>query len=257
LDSLKGLLCPLYASTCFNRDHSTTGILTGQNIAIFWKGRICPRRPLSRANHFPEGKHGSSAGFNASYSAESKDTSTVRISRCAAAFVEQHYLADFAAGPITLNAIAVVLLFIGILTFIDPSVKLRHPKNLALVIPIVIFTAVIVGFFLWRAGSIVAAATFNPGIAPFNITVREVPVPVTRSHHFIITLKRGQYPVTSFRYFWVSYTPKSVRIEWTRLEIFKVIFDERYVATCNWSWGREATWMMQAPPGAQMPGDQP
>jgi hypothetical protein len=164
---------------------------------------------------------------------------------------------DFAVGPVGSNAIALALLFIGLLTFIDPSAKLRHPKNLAIVVPVAILAAIVVGFFVWRAGGIVATASFNPGIAPFDITVREVPVPVTRSHHFIITLKRGQYPVTSFRYFWVSYTPKSVRIEWMRLETFKVIFDERYVATCNWSWGREATWTMQAPAGAQLPGDQP
>ena len=164
---------------------------------------------------------------------------------------------DRAIGQVTLRVIALALLLIGLLTFFDPSVKLRHPRNLALIIAIVTFAASIAGFFLWRAGSIVAEARYNPGIAPFDITVREVPVPVTHSHHFIITLKRGQYPVTSFRYFWLAYTPKRVRIEWTRLETFKVIFDERYVATCHWSWGREATWTMQVPPGAQAPGDQP
>ncbi len=159
------------------------------------------------------------------------------------------------SDQVTLDVIALVLLFIGLLTFIDRTVQLRHPKNLAIVIPLIIFATIIVGFFVWRAGRIVARATFNPGIAPFDIAVREVPVPVTHSRHFIITLSRGQYPVTSFRYFWVSYTPKSVRIEWPRLESFRVIFDERYVATCNWSWGEEATWMMQAPAGAQLPGD--
>ncbi len=163
----------------------------------------------------------------------------------------------FAIDQITLSTVALVLLFVGSLTFIDPAVKLRHPKNLVIVIGVVIFTAGIVGHFIWREGSIVAKATFNPGIAPFDITVREVPVPVTNSHHFIVTLKRGQYPVTSFRYFWIASTPKSVRIEWTHLETFKVLFDERYVATCNWSWGKEATWTMQVPPGAQPPGDQP
>jgi len=158
---------------------------------------------------------------------------------------------------LTLSAIALVLLLVGLLTFIDPAVKLYHRQNLAIVAAVIVFTAAIVGHFLWRAGRVVAEATFDPGIAPFDLTVREVPVPVTRSHHFIATLKRGQYPVTSFRYFWTDYTPKNVRIEWTRLETFKVIFDERYVATCNWSWGREATWTMQVPAGAQAPGDQP
>ncbi|HLQ27381.1 MAG TPA: hypothetical protein VK138_16070 [Acidiferrobacterales bacterium] len=158
---------------------------------------------------------------------------------------------------ITLSTIALALILIGLSTFIDPAVKLYRPQNLVIVITLVIFTTYVVGHFFWRAGSIVAEATFDPGIAPFDITVREVPVPVTHSHHFIITLKRGRYPVTSFRYFWIAYTPKSVKIEWTQLETFKVIFDERYVATCNWSWGREATWTMQVPPGAQAPGDQP
>lgn len=157
----------------------------------------------------------------------------------------------------TLSAVLLVLLFIGLLTFIDPAVKLYRGQNLAIVVVLVLFTAAIAGHFIWRAGRIVAEAKFDPGIAPFDVTVREVPVPVTRSHHFIVTLKRGQYPVTSFRYFWTGYTPEKVRIEWTRLETFKVVFDERYVATCNWSWGREATWTMQVPPGAQAPGDQP
>lgn len=157
----------------------------------------------------------------------------------------------------TLSAVLLVLLFIGLLTFIDPAVKLYRGQNLAIVMALVLFTAAIAGHFIWRAGRIVAEAKFDPGIAPFDVTVREVPVPVTRSHHFIVTLKRGRYPVTSFRYFWTGYTPGKVRIEWTRLETFKVVFDERYVATCNWSWGREATWTLQVPPGAQAPGDQP
>ena len=162
-----------------------------------------------------------------------------------------------ALDSISLSVILLVLLFIGLLTFIDPAVKLYHRTNLVIVIAVAVFAAAVAGHYIWRAGRIVAETTFDPGIAPFDIAVREVPVPVTRSHHFIVTLKRGQYPVTSFRYFWIDYTPKSVRIEWTRLETFKVVFDERYVAICNWSWGREATWTMQVPPGAQAPGDQP
>ena len=161
------------------------------------------------------------------------------------------------SGQPMLDLAALIVIFIGLLTFVDRSVKLRHPKNLGIVIPIVVFIAVIAGFFVWRAGTVVAAASFNPGIAPFDVTVREVPVPVTRSNHFIITLRRGQYPVTSFRYFWVSYTPKTVRIEWPSLETFNVIFDDRYIATCNWRWGREATWSMRSPAGSELPGDQP
>jgi len=163
----------------------------------------------------------------------------------------------FAIELATLSAIALVLLLVGLLTFIDPTVKLTRRRNLVILAAVIVFTVAIAGHFLWRAGSIVAEARFDPGIAPFDVTVREVPVPVTHSQHFIITLRRGQYAVTSFRYFWIGYTPKSVRIEWPRLETFKVIFDERYVATCNWSWGREATWTMHVPPGAQAPGDRP
>lgn len=163
----------------------------------------------------------------------------------------------FVGDRVVLSNIAFVLLTLAPLTFIDWSVKLWHRKNLGMVILVVILTASYAGFFVWREGTVVAKASFNPGIAPFDITVREVPVPVTHSHHFIITLKRGQYSVTSFRYFWIAYTPKTVRIEWARLEAFKVIFDERYKATCNWSWGREATWTMDVPPGAQAPGDRP
>lgn len=153
--------------------------------------------------------------------------------------------------------LAFVLLALAALTFIDRSVPLRNSKNLIIVVVIAVLLAGDAAFVLWRQGSVVAQAVFNPGIAPFDITVREVPVPVTRSRHFIVTLKRGQYPVTSFRYFWIAYTPQKVRIEWARLDTFKVIFDERYVATCNWSWGRQAIWTMDLPQGAQPPGDQP
>jgi hypothetical protein len=157
----------------------------------------------------------------------------------------------------TYPVIATVLFLIAFLTFIDLSLKLRHRKNLIIIACAMIFIGGVAVHFLWRDGTVVAKARFDPGIAPFDITVRGVPVPVTNSHHFIVTLKRGQYPVTSFRYFWIGYTPKKVRIEWPRLETFKVIFDERYTATCNWSWGKEATWTMNVPAGAEAPGDHP
>jgi len=156
----------------------------------------------------------------------------------------------------TLSAIAFILFLVGFLGFIDRSFELRHPKNLAIITAWIILIGFVAAHYVWREGKIVAEARFNPGIAPFDITVREVPVPVTKSHHFIVTLKRGQYPVTSFRYFWIAYTPKKVRIEWKRLETFNVIFDDRYVATCNWIWGREAAWTVKVPPGNEVPGDQ-
>jgi hypothetical protein len=162
-------------------------------------------------------------------------------------------LPDQGAFPL----ISLVLFLSALLASIDLSLKLQHPKNLIIMTGAIIFIGSAVGYFLWRDGNVVAKARFDPGIAPFDIAVREVPVPVTHSHHFIVTLKRGQYPVTSFRYFWIGYTPKKIRIEWTRLETFKVIFDERYSAACNWRWGSEATWTMSVPPGAEAPGDQP
>lgn len=112
-------------------------------------------------------------------------------------------------------------------------------------------------WWFWRSGSVVAEAEFNPGIAPFQITVREVPVPVTGSHHFIVTLSRGQYPVTSFRYFWVGYTPKKVSINWPQLEAFTVTFDDKYVASCRWSWGNQASWSVTGPTGAALAGEKP
>src|SRR5947199_7367981 len=92
---------------------------------------------------------------------------------------------DPVTGQMTLRVVALALLLIGLLTFIDPSVQLRHPRNLTIILMIVTFAAGIAGVFFWRTGSIVAEATYNPGIAPFDITVREVPVPVTHSQHFI------------------------------------------------------------------------
>jgi hypothetical protein len=106
----------------------------------------------------------------------------------------------------------------------------------------------------WRSGVIVAQAQFDPGIAPFTITVRRVPVPVTASKHFIVELYRGQYVVTSFRYFWPEYTPERVRISWPCLNHFSVVFDEKYEANCDWSWGAGATWSMKSPSGALPPG---
>jgi hypothetical protein len=86
---------------------------------------------------------------------------------------------EFVGDQVIRSSIALVLLSLAPLTFIDRSVKLRHPKNLAMVILAIILTASAAGFFLWRKGTVVAEARFNPGIAPFDITVREVPVPVT------------------------------------------------------------------------------
>ncbi|HET7208830.1 MAG TPA: hypothetical protein VFI95_19790 [Terriglobales bacterium] len=156
-----------------------------------------------------------------------------------------------------LAQIAFALFVVALTSSIDWSLKWRHPKNLVAIACLIILIAATSGFFWWRAGKIVAEASFNPGIAPFELTVRKVPVPVTHSDHFIITLRRGQYTVTSFRYFWIGYTPQKVRIEWPRLESFNVIFDERYVATCKWSWGAQAMWTMQGPRDGQAPGDQP
>ena len=162
-----------------------------------------------------------------------------------------------AARSGVLYALALALFFLGALTFVDRSRGWRDPRNVVVLAFVAIFAAAVAAHTVWRAGTVVAEASFDPGIAPFDVTVREVPVPVTGSHHFIVTLRRGQYVVTSFRYFWVKYTPKSVKIEWTKLETFKVIFDDRYVATCNWSWGKEATWTMQVPSGGETPGDRP
>ncbi len=164
---------------------------------------------------------------------------------------------DLPVDQTSLFGVGMALPFVGIATYLDLSVRPWHRRNLGVLAALVFFAAAILGFYYWRAGTIVAEAKFDPGIAPFDLTVRSVPVPVTRSRHFIVTLRRGQYPVTSFRYFWVGYTPRSVRIEWPRLESFKVVFDERYVATCEWNWGGRATWTMQAPQGAQPPGDAP
>ena len=113
------------------------------------------------------------------------------------------------------------------------------------------------GWRIWRNGKVVAEAEFNPGIAPFTLTVREVPVPVTRSHHFIVTLRRGEYPVTSFRYFWIDYTPTKVRINWPQLQSFTVTFDDTYAASCNWSWGNRAVWTIAGPPNGRTAGEIP
>jgi hypothetical protein len=187
----------------------------------------------------------------------------IRIARSAAfvgagvllyAVVAWPAAASYATG---LLAGIVALFCFGLLSFIDLSLGLKHPRNLAVLIAVVLFAGLLIAHEVWRAGSVVARASFNPGIAPFVVTVRKVPVPVTGSSHFIVTLRRGRYPVTSFRYFWVRYTPKKVKIEWPGLGSFRVIFDDRYVATCTWSWGKDAVWSIQVPPGGQVPGDQP
>lgn len=113
------------------------------------------------------------------------------------------------------------------------------------------------GWLIWRHGTVVAEASFDPGVAPFTLTVRRVPVPVTHSEHFICELRRGQYPVTSFRFFWSGYTPTKVAISWPRLDHFAIAFDDRYVATCDWYWGRQATWAISFPEGAPPPGELP
>jgi hypothetical protein len=112
-------------------------------------------------------------------------------------------------------------------------------------------------FELARAGEVVATATFDPGIAPFTIEVRRVPVPVTNSKHFIVSLYRGQYVVTSFRYFWPGYTPERVHVSWPCINRFTVTFDDTYEASCDWRWGAGATWSMTVPDGSREPGLSP
>ncbi len=122
---------------------------------------------------------------------------------------------------------------------------------------LLVFPLIMAAFWWWRQGEVVARAKFDPGIAPFTIEVRKVPVPVTNSKHFIISLYRGQYVVTSFRYFWPGYTPERVKISWPCINHFSVTFDEKYEAICEWSWGRGATWSMTVPDGGQKPGLSP
>ncbi len=124
--------------------------------------------------------------------------------------------------------------------------KLRH-LAVALLLILLVFAVSLVPLSIWRRGTVVAEAEFNPGIAPFKLTVRRVPVPVTDSQHFIVELTRGQYVVTSFRYFWAGYTPQHVEISWPCIERFTVTFDRSYTATCDWSWGAGATWTMSGP----------
>ncbi len=109
-------------------------------------------------------------------------------------------------------------------------------------------------FEIARQGEVVATAEFDPGIAPFTLEVRKVPVPVTNSSHFIVSLHRGQYVVTSFRYFWPDYTPGRVVVSWPCVNRFTVTFDDTYEASCEWSWGAGASWSITVPEGRQKPG---
>jgi hypothetical protein len=129
----------------------------------------------------------------------------------------------------------------------------NYRKTILLPLPIII----IVSYLWWREGNIVATATFNPGIAPFRIEVRSVPVLVTNSRHFIVSLYRGQYVVTSFRYFWTDYTPKNISINWSCIDHFTVNFDDKYQAICDWHQGRGANWSMNYPVGVLKPGLSP
>jgi hypothetical protein len=94
----------------------------------------------------------------------------------------------------------------------------------------------------WREGVVVAEKEFNPGIAPFRLEVKRVPVPVTHSYHFIVSLYRGEYVVTSQRVFWPDYTPTSVSLSWSCIDHFTVTFDKDHEVSCDWKWGRTANW---------------
>ena len=144
-------------------------------------------------------------------------------------------------------AVLMVLVLVLILSTVKVSRRIKAILLAILFVPLI-------AHGIWRMGRVVAEAQFNPGIAPFHLTVRRVPVPVTQSSHFIVELKRGQYVVTSFRYFWPEYTPEHVKIGWDKIDHFTVTFDNQYVATCDWSWGREATWRMSGPPDGRTAG---
>ncbi len=134
---------------------------------------------------------------------------------------------------------------------------MRTRWALVLLPGLLLFLLISGAFLWWRQGTVVASAEFDPGIAPFTIKVRKVPVPVTHSSHFIVELYRGQYVVSSFRYFWPGYTPERVNISWPCINRFTVTFDDKYQATCDWNWGAGATWAMTTPEGSQQPGLSP
>jgi hypothetical protein len=120
-------------------------------------------------------------------------------------------------------------------------------RVLSLVVLSLGFLGLVTGFNHWRAGDVVASAEFDPGIAPFDVRVLRVPVPVTGSEHFIVELRRGRYVVTSHRFFWQDYTPETVAIDWPCMNEFTVTFDDQHVATCTWDWGTGASWTMDSP----------
>ena len=152
------------------------------------------------------------------------------------------------------NVLLFIVLSANVLLTLFVSKASRATKVLLVAVMLVPVVGAAIVFGVWRMGHVVAEAEFNPGIAPFHLTVRRVPVPVTHSSHFIVELKRGQYVVTSFRYFWPEYTPERVKIGWDKIEHFTVTFDDAYVASCDWSWGKEATWRMVGPPDGKTAG---
>jgi hypothetical protein len=145
-----------------------------------------------------------------------------------------------------------------VVLFISMAIKAARERNrkafttLAAVLGVVVIATV--GFYVWRRGTVIAEAKFDPGIAPFTLTIRKVPVAVTDSSHFIVELRRGQYVVTSFRYFWPGYTPNRVRIDWPCINYFTVTFDDAHIAKCEWSWGKQAVWTMSEQPGVEEAG---
>jgi hypothetical protein len=91
-----------------------------------------------------------------------------------------------------------ILVVLAIMSLLSSAMLSRSVK----VILVAVCLVPLITHAIWRMGRVVAEAEFNPGIAPFHLTIRRVPVPVTQSSHFIVELRRGQYVVTSFRYFW-------------------------------------------------------
>ena len=64
----------------------------------------------------------------------------------------------------------------------QPRTESRAARRLGVIVLVVgalVLAGSVIAFKLWRRGTIVAEATFDPGIAPFTLTVRKVPVPVT------------------------------------------------------------------------------
>jgi len=118
----------------------------------------------------------------------------------------------------------------------------------AISLPIFLFAAV---WLFWARGTVVASSEFTHGIHTYHLTVRKIPASSFPLYMFIRDIADYRYhcqvtfrriPVTSCTFFWDSFAPDTVEIDWQEHYYFRIRFPPVDTVECRYSYGGYANW---------------